>query len=169
MQCNAVLCSACCSKPGQAPSGYLQPCLESWPRWARVHVCTLPVLAPQAANAWLLLVCHAAPAHTHPPPQVLLLDEPFGALDPTVRASLREGLRAIVKRLGVTTIIVTHDQVGGGVGRACVRLMLPIFSKSRFARLTNNTKQRPLHTAMASYYLAVPQCPQLPHCTNNIY
>lgn len=56
----------------------------------------------------------------HVPPQVLLLDEPFGALDPTVRASLREGLRAIVKRLGVTTIIVTHDQVGVVWGvRAC--------------------------------------------------
>ena len=52
--------------------------------------------------------------------KVLLLDEPFGALDPIVRASLREGLRSIVKRLGVTTIIVTHDQVrgcGAGPGR----------------------------------------------------
>ncbi|GAB4816929.1 hypothetical protein N2152v2_003975 [Parachlorella kessleri] len=43
-------------------------------------------------------------------PKVLLLDEPFGALDPQVRKSLREGLQAIVRRLGVTTILVTHDQ-----------------------------------------------------------
>lgn len=43
-------------------------------------------------------------------PRVLLLDEPFGALDPLVRKSLRTGLKNIVKRLGVTTIIVTHDQ-----------------------------------------------------------
>lgn len=43
-------------------------------------------------------------------PRVLLLDEPFGALDPIVRKSLREGLKGIVKRLGVTTIMVTHDQ-----------------------------------------------------------
>lgn len=43
-------------------------------------------------------------------PKVMLMDEPFGALDPVVRKSLREGLRAIVKRLGVTTIMVTHDQ-----------------------------------------------------------
>lgn len=43
-------------------------------------------------------------------PRVLLLDEPFGALDPVVRKSLRSGLQAIVKKLGVTTILVTHDQ-----------------------------------------------------------
>lgn len=43
-------------------------------------------------------------------PRVLLLDEPFGALDPVVRKSLRAGLKSIVKRLGVTTVIVTHDQ-----------------------------------------------------------
>ena len=43
-------------------------------------------------------------------PRVLLLDEPFGALDPQVRKSLRAGLKGIVQRLGVTTIMVTHDQ-----------------------------------------------------------
>ncbi|KAI3438825.1 hypothetical protein D9Q98_001242 [Chlorella vulgaris] len=43
-------------------------------------------------------------------PRLMLLDEPFGALDPLVRKSLRNGLREIVKRVGVTTIIVTHDQ-----------------------------------------------------------
>ena len=43
-------------------------------------------------------------------PQILLLDEPFGALDPVVRKSLREGLKGIVTKLGVTTIMVTHDQ-----------------------------------------------------------
>lgn len=43
-------------------------------------------------------------------PRVLLLDEPFGALDPIVRKSLRAGLKGIVQRLGVTTIMVTHDQ-----------------------------------------------------------
>ena len=43
-------------------------------------------------------------------PRVLLLDEPFGALDPLVRKTLRQGLKGIVQRLGVTTIMVTHDQ-----------------------------------------------------------
>ncbi|GFR43378.1 hypothetical protein Agub_g4450 [Astrephomene gubernaculifera] len=43
-------------------------------------------------------------------PRLLLLDEPFGALDAVVRKQLRAGLREIVRSVGVTTIIVTHDQ-----------------------------------------------------------
>jgi sulfate transport system ATP-binding protein len=43
-------------------------------------------------------------------PRVLLLDEPFGALDATVRKSLRKELRRIHDATGVTTIFVTHDQ-----------------------------------------------------------
>jgi len=43
-------------------------------------------------------------------PRVLLLDEPFGALDATVRKSLRRELRHIHDATGVTTIFVTHDQ-----------------------------------------------------------
>jgi len=43
-------------------------------------------------------------------PKLLLLDEPFGALDAVVRKSLRAGLKEIVRSVGVTTIIVTHDQ-----------------------------------------------------------
>jgi ABC-type Fe3+/spermidine/putrescine transport system ATPase subunit/nucleotide-binding universal stress UspA family protein len=43
-------------------------------------------------------------------PTVLLLDEPFGALDAKIRAQLGRNLREIQKRLGVTTILVTHDQ-----------------------------------------------------------
>jgi len=43
-------------------------------------------------------------------PSVLLLDEPFGALDAKVRADLRIWLRDLHDRLGLTTIFVTHDQ-----------------------------------------------------------
>src|SRR5690606_31183910 len=43
-------------------------------------------------------------------PNVLLLDEPFGALDVKIRAQLRQNLRDIQQRLGVTAILVTHDQ-----------------------------------------------------------
>ena len=43
-------------------------------------------------------------------PNVLLLDEPFGALDVRIRGQLRQDLRAIQQRLGVTAILVTHDQ-----------------------------------------------------------
>ena len=43
-------------------------------------------------------------------PKVLLLDEPFGALDAKVRKDLRRWLRALHKEMGITTIFVTHDQ-----------------------------------------------------------
>ena len=43
-------------------------------------------------------------------PQVLLLDEPFGALDAQVRGKLREWLRRLHEEIHVTTIFVTHDQ-----------------------------------------------------------
>ncbi|MFN8498994.1 MAG: ATP-binding cassette domain-containing protein [Anaerolineae bacterium] len=43
-------------------------------------------------------------------PKVLLLDEPFGALDVKIRAQLRRNLKDIQDRLGITTVLVTHDQ-----------------------------------------------------------
>ena len=43
-------------------------------------------------------------------PEVLLLDEPFGALDARVRKDLREWLRRLHDEVHVTTVIVTHDQ-----------------------------------------------------------
>src|SRR5215468_6856747 len=43
-------------------------------------------------------------------PQVLLLDEPLSALDAKIRISLREEIRAVQRKLGITTIYVTHDQ-----------------------------------------------------------
>ena len=45
-----------------------------------------------------------------PKPEVLLLDEPFGALDAQVRNELREWLRRLHEEIHVTTIFVTHDQ-----------------------------------------------------------
>ncbi len=45
-----------------------------------------------------------------PEPEVLLLDEPFGALDAQVRGELREWLRRLHEDIHVTTIFVTHDQ-----------------------------------------------------------
>jgi sulfate transport system ATP-binding protein len=45
-----------------------------------------------------------------PRPEVLLLDEPFGALDAQVRGELREWLRRMHEEIHVTTIFVTHDQ-----------------------------------------------------------
>jgi sulfate/thiosulfate transport system ATP-binding protein len=45
-----------------------------------------------------------------PEPQVLLLDEPFGALDARVRTELRDWLRRLHDEVHVTTVFVTHDQ-----------------------------------------------------------
>ncbi|MCI1709293.1 MAG: ABC transporter ATP-binding protein [Chiayiivirga sp.] len=45
-----------------------------------------------------------------PRPDLLLLDEPFSSLDARLRASLREELRDLLKRLGLAAVLVTHDQ-----------------------------------------------------------
>ncbi|MBB5065552.1 ATP-binding cassette domain-containing protein [Granulicella mallensis] len=42
-------------------------------------------------------------------PEVLLMDEPFGALDPLTRAEMQTMLRDLLQRVGKTTLIVTHD------------------------------------------------------------
>ena len=43
-------------------------------------------------------------------PAMLLLDEPLGALDKGLRESMQVELRALQRRLGITTVMVTHDQ-----------------------------------------------------------
>lgn len=45
-----------------------------------------------------------------PDPQLLLLDEPFAAIDAKVRRELRTWLREMIGRVGITSIFVTHDQ-----------------------------------------------------------
>ncbi|WP_091740392.1 ABC transporter ATP-binding protein [Phenylobacterium immobile] len=42
-------------------------------------------------------------------PAIMLLDEPFGALDPLIREALGDDYRALHERLGLTTVMVTHD------------------------------------------------------------
>jgi iron(III) transport system ATP-binding protein len=45
-----------------------------------------------------------------PNPQLLLLDEPFSNLDVNLRQQLRDEVRAILQRTGITTLLVTHDR-----------------------------------------------------------
>jgi iron(III) transport system ATP-binding protein len=45
-----------------------------------------------------------------PSPSLLLLDEPLSALDARVRLALRQEMKALQRRIGITTIMVTHDQ-----------------------------------------------------------
>ena len=49
-----------------------------------------------------------------PDPNVLLLDEPLGALDPMIRAGLQEDLRQIFRQLNKTVVLVTHDMGEAG-------------------------------------------------------
>ncbi len=45
-----------------------------------------------------------------PEPRVLLLDEPLSNLDPTLRERTRRELREVIRRVGITTVLVTHEQ-----------------------------------------------------------
>ncbi|GFN32107.1 sulfate/molybdate ABC transporter ATP-binding protein [Paenibacillus xylaniclasticus] len=45
-----------------------------------------------------------------PEPQLLLLDEPFAAIDAKIRTELRTWLKELIERVGITSIFVTHDQ-----------------------------------------------------------
>ncbi|WP_028593157.1 sulfate/molybdate ABC transporter ATP-binding protein [Paenibacillus assamensis] len=45
-----------------------------------------------------------------PEPQLLLLDEPFAAIDAKIRKELRSWLKSLIERVGITSIFVTHDQ-----------------------------------------------------------
>jgi sulfate transport system ATP-binding protein len=56
-------------------------------------------------------------------PQVLLLDEPFGALDARVREELREWLRRLHDEVHVTTVLVTHDQEEAMQVADCIALV----------------------------------------------
>jgi osmoprotectant transport system ATP-binding protein len=42
-------------------------------------------------------------------PRIVLMDEPFGALDPLTRDGLRDDYRALHEKLGLTTVMITHD------------------------------------------------------------
>src|ERR671914_1894920 len=43
-------------------------------------------------------------------PRLILLDEPFSNLDPSIRARVRADVRALIREVGITAIFVTHDQ-----------------------------------------------------------
>ncbi len=56
-------------------------------------------------------------------PEVVLLDEPLGALDPMVRAELQEDLRAVFDELGTSVVMVTHDLAEAAFFGDCVVLL----------------------------------------------
>ncbi len=76
-----------------------------------------------------------------PSPEVLLLDEPFSALDMFTRQAMQTDVRAIAKRLGLTLILVTHD-----VSEAVLMADRAVFLKSGPGVIEADTKV-PLTTA----------------------
>ena len=72
--------------------------------WSRSRTATRRSSPAASGSAW------RSPARSRSSPKVLLLDEPFGALDARVRTELREWLRRLHDEVHVTTVFVTHDQ-----------------------------------------------------------
>jgi osmoprotectant transport system ATP-binding protein len=80
-------------------------------------------------------------------PDVLLLDEPLGALDPMVRYQLQEELRELFARLGKTVLIVTHDMAEAGFFAPRLVLM-------QAGRIVQQGSWRELAEAPASDFVA---------------
>lgn len=73
-------------------------------------------------------------------PSILLLDEPFGALDPVTRSEVQKEFRDLRKRLGKTTIFVTHDMreafiLGDRIGLMKDGHLIALVSASEFHNL----------------------------------
>ena len=73
---------------------------------------------------------------------MLLLDEPFGALDAQVRGELREWLRRLHEEIHVTTIFVTHDQEEAMEVAEQIVVMNDGQASSRRARRASSTSAR---------------------------
>src|SRR4029077_3929028 len=80
-------------------------------------------------------------------PQVLLLDEPLAALDKKLRESTQAELMELQRRLGMTFIIVTHDQEKASPGARRIGVM-------EAARLEQVETPRELYEAPASRWIA---------------
>lgn len=80
-------------------------------------------------------------------PKVLLFDEPLGALDAKLRVKMREEIRAIQKRSGITTVYVTHDQEEA----LAVSDRIAVMNQGRIAGLGTPTE---LYSAPGSRFLA---------------
>src|SRR6185369_677280 len=84
-------------------------------------------------------------------PPLLLLDEPFGALDPLTRASLQKEFAELVRRLEKTAIFVTHDvrealMLGSRICLMDAGRILLLATPAEFARSTEPLAQSYLET-----------------------
>jgi sulfate/thiosulfate transport system ATP-binding protein len=80
-------------------------------------------------------------------PEVLLLDEPFGALDAKIREGLRRTIREVQRELGITTILVTHDQEEAFAMADRIGVM-------NFGRLLESGRPHDLYTRPATRFVA---------------
>jgi sulfate transport system ATP-binding protein len=80
-------------------------------------------------------------------PEVLLLDEPFGALDAKIREGLRRTIREVQRGLGITTILVTHDQEEAFAMADRIGVM-------SFGRLLETGRPQDLYTRPATRFVA---------------
>jgi sulfate/thiosulfate transport system ATP-binding protein len=80
-------------------------------------------------------------------PEVLLLDEPFGALDAKIREGLRRTIREVQRELGITTILVTHDQEEAFAMADRIGVM-------NFGRLLESGRPQDLYTRPATRFVA---------------
>ena len=78
---------------------------------------------------------------------MLLLDEPFGALDAKIREGLRRTIREVQRELGITTILVTHDQEEAFAMADQIGVM-------NFGRLLETGKPQDLYTRPATRFVA---------------
>ena len=80
-------------------------------------------------------------------PEVLLLDEPFGALDAKIREGLRRTIREVQRELGITTVLVTHDQEEAFAMADKIGVM-------NLGRLLETGKPQDLYTRPATRFVA---------------
>lgn len=90
-------------------------------------------------------------------PPLLLLDEPFGALDPLTRASLQRQFIELTKSLGKTAIFVTHDVreallVGTRIGLMAAGHLVLLESPKEFARSTEEHAQAYIETLRSTEF-----------------
>jgi osmoprotectant transport system ATP-binding protein len=85
-------------------------------------------------------------------PEVLLLDEPFGALDPVVRAELHKGLREILAQQKKTLCIVTHDMIEAA--RLCDRIAVLEAGRVVESGSLGDIRAKPAHAATRALFEA---------------
>ncbi|NJP12003.1 MAG: ATP-binding cassette domain-containing protein [Leptolyngbyaceae cyanobacterium RU_5_1] len=83
-------------------------------------------------------------------PPVLLMDEPFGALDPITRLELQQEFRRLQQELGKTVLLVTHDiqeafVLGSRIGLMCAGQLVFLGTPEAFVQGSDGAGSTPLH------------------------